>query len=154
MFSIVTEAVVFLMCVHGLSGTAQQQPMVVAQVRVVVERLARRLGYDEVAAAIPEEHRKLLTHIRKQKTKKLKLDKAEQARCSCLPLLATADCCTVCCEYKLLLHVLVPGLALGTFWSACAQSIVLVSILLEFELVLSVASSVGGWYLLYAFGVS
>lgn len=48
------------------------------KVRVVVERLARRLGYDEVANAIPEEHRKLLTHIRKQKTRKLKLDKAEQ----------------------------------------------------------------------------
>ena len=48
------------------------------QVRVVVERLARRLGYDEVASAIPEEHRKLLTHIRKQKSRKLKQDKAEQ----------------------------------------------------------------------------
>lgn len=77
---------------------SNKQPMVVAQVRVVVERLARRLGYDEVAAAIPDEHRKLLTHIRKQKTKKLKLDKAEQARCPCLPLLATAQCCTMCCK--------------------------------------------------------
>lgn len=59
--------------------------MLMWQVRVVVERLARRLGYDEVAAAIPEEHRKLLTHIRKQKTRKIKLDKAEQACCSLHP---------------------------------------------------------------------
>lgn len=54
------------------------------QVRVVIERLARRLGYDEVAAAIPEEHSKLLTHIRKQKTRKVKLDKAQQASSSFL----------------------------------------------------------------------
>ena len=48
------------------------------QVRVVVERLARRLGYDAVASNIPEEHRKLLTHIRKEKTRKLRDDKAEK----------------------------------------------------------------------------
>lgn len=45
---------------------------------MVVERLARRLGYDTVAANIPEEHRKLLTHIRKEKTRKLRDDKAEK----------------------------------------------------------------------------
>ncbi len=50
------------------------------QVRVVVERLARRLGYDAVADNIPEEHRKLLTHIRKEKTRKLREDKAEKVR--------------------------------------------------------------------------
>ncbi|DBA66455.1 TPA: hypothetical protein ACH3X2_002431 [Trebouxia sp. C0005] len=48
------------------------------KVRVVVERLARRLGYDAVAENIPEEHRKLLTHIRKEKTRKLREDKAEK----------------------------------------------------------------------------
>ena len=40
------------------------------QVRVIVERLARRCGYDAVAAAIPEAHRKLLTHIRKERVRK------------------------------------------------------------------------------------
>jgi len=35
-----------------------------------VERLARRCGYDAVAAAIPEAHRKLLTHIRKERVRK------------------------------------------------------------------------------------
>lgn len=50
----------------------------------MVERLARRLGYDAVAANIPEEHRKLLTHIRKEKTRKVRDDKAEKV---CLRLL-------------------------------------------------------------------
>lgn len=45
---------------------------------MVVERLARRLGYEAVAENIPEEHRKLLTHIRKEKTRKLREDKAEK----------------------------------------------------------------------------
>ena len=49
---------------------------------MVVERLARRLGYDVVAANIPEEHRKLLTHIRKEKTRKLRDDKAEKVTSS------------------------------------------------------------------------
>ncbi|KAL3148459.1 hypothetical protein ABBQ38_013906 [Trebouxia sp. C0009 RCD-2024] len=48
------------------------------KVRVVVERLARRLGYDAVAANIPEEHRKLITHIRKEKSRKLRDDKADK----------------------------------------------------------------------------
>lgn len=51
------------------------------QVRVVVERLARRLGYDAVAANIPEEHSKLLTHIRKEKARKLRDDKADKVPC-------------------------------------------------------------------------
>ena len=38
--------------------------------RVIVERLARRCGYDAVAGAIPESDRKLLVHIRKERTKK------------------------------------------------------------------------------------
>ena len=59
-----------------------------SQVRVVVERLARRLGYDAVAAAIPEEHRKLLTHIRKEKTRKLRDDKAEKVGCALCPALS------------------------------------------------------------------
>lgn len=48
--------------------------------RVVVERLARRLGYDAVAANIPEEHRKLITHIRKEKSRKLRDDKADKVQ--------------------------------------------------------------------------
>ena len=40
------------------------------QVRVIVERLARRCGYDAVAAVIPESDRKLLVHIRKERVKK------------------------------------------------------------------------------------
>jgi ribosomal RNA-processing protein 12 len=40
------------------------------QVRVIVERLARRCGYDTVAAAIPEGDRKLLAHIRKERLRK------------------------------------------------------------------------------------
>ena len=45
---------------------------------MLVERLARRLGYDAVAAQMPEEHRRLLTHIHKEKTRKLRDDKAEK----------------------------------------------------------------------------
>ena len=37
---------------------------------MIVERLARRCGYDAVAAVIPESDRKLLVHIRKERTKK------------------------------------------------------------------------------------
>eukprot|EP00899_Mesostigma_viride_P010128 jgi/Mesvir1/19116/Mv12859-RA.1 len=37
------------------------------KVRVIVERLVRKYGYDAIAVAIPEEHAKLLTHIRKMK---------------------------------------------------------------------------------------
>lgn len=39
------------------------------QVRMVVERLARRVGFEVVAAAMPEQHAKLLTHIRKEKNR-------------------------------------------------------------------------------------
>ena len=45
-----------------------------------MERLARRLGYDAVASNIPEEHRKLLTHIRKEKSRKLREDKADKVQ--------------------------------------------------------------------------
>eukprot|EP00271_Cylindrocystis_brebissonii_P012543 TRINITY_DN3123_c0_g1_i1.p1 TRINITY_DN3123_c0_g1~~TRINITY_DN3123_c0_g1_i1.p1 ORF type:complete len:429 (-),score=108.54 TRINITY_DN3123_c0_g1_i1:301-1473(-) len=37
------------------------------KVRVILERLVRRCGYDVVARGIPEQHAKLLTHIRKTK---------------------------------------------------------------------------------------
>ena len=56
---------------------------------MVVERLARRLGYDAVADNIPEEHRKLLTHIRKEKSRKLREDKAEKV--------CYANFCWHCC---------------------------------------------------------
>ncbi|KAK9818389.1 hypothetical protein WJX72_011834 [[Myrmecia] bisecta] len=42
------------------------------KVRVVVERLARRCGYDAVADKIPEGDRKLLTHIRRERLRKEK----------------------------------------------------------------------------------
>lgn len=42
------------------------------QVRMIVERLVRRLGYDTVADCIPEDDRKLLTHIRKDQARKQK----------------------------------------------------------------------------------
>lgn len=41
-----------------------------AQVRTIVEALAKRCGYDAVAAGIPESDAKLLVHIRKQKERK------------------------------------------------------------------------------------
>ncbi len=40
------------------------------QVRVIVERLVRRLDYETVAEHIPEADRKLLTHIRKEQQRK------------------------------------------------------------------------------------
>lgn len=42
------------------------------KVRVVVERLARRCGFDAVSAAMPESDSRLLTHIRKEHNRKLK----------------------------------------------------------------------------------
>ena len=40
------------------------------QVRVIVERLARRCGYDAVAAAMPAGDRRLLSHIQKEMLRK------------------------------------------------------------------------------------
>lgn len=37
------------------------------QVRVILERLARRCGFQAVSESIPEKDRKLLAHIRKEK---------------------------------------------------------------------------------------
>ena len=42
----------------------------VRQVRVIVERLARRCGYDAVAAAMPAGDRRLLSHIQKEMLRK------------------------------------------------------------------------------------
>ena len=70
----------------------------VEQVRVVVERLARRLGYDPVAANIPEEHRKLLTHIRKEKTRKLRDDKAEKVHFFLFPTVSPSLLCIPICK--------------------------------------------------------
>eukprot|EP00850_Spirogloea_muscicola_P009487 SM000053S17444 [mRNA] locus=s53:449406:462681:+ [translate_table: standard] len=49
------------------------------KVRVIVERLVRRCGYNTVAAVMPEEHIKLLQHIRKTKEReeKKRLEKTE-----------------------------------------------------------------------------
>jgi hypothetical protein len=40
------------------------------QIRVIVERLVRRCGYEAVAAACPPGDAKLLSHIRKQTSRK------------------------------------------------------------------------------------
>ena len=40
------------------------------QVRVIVERLARRCGYDAVAAAMPQGDKRLLSHIQKEMLRK------------------------------------------------------------------------------------
>ncbi len=45
----------------------------VPQVRVVVERLAKRCGFEEVAKHIPESDARLLTHIRKEHNRKQRL---------------------------------------------------------------------------------
>lgn len=42
----------------------------IMQVRLIVEKLAKRCGFDVVEAAIPEGDTKLLTHIRKERTRK------------------------------------------------------------------------------------
>jgi ribosomal RNA-processing protein 12 len=39
-------------------------------VRLIVEKLARRCGFDAVEAAMPESDTKLLTHIRKERAHK------------------------------------------------------------------------------------
>lgn len=49
------------MCPEGLGW---------AQVRVIVERLARRCGYDAVAGAMPQGDRRLLSHIQKEMLRK------------------------------------------------------------------------------------
>jgi len=43
------------------------------KVRVIVERLARRCGYDAVAEAMPKSDTRLLAHIRKEKARKQRL---------------------------------------------------------------------------------
>ncbi len=60
----------------ALACLAQMMIVVFVQVRVIVERLARRCGYDAVSAKIPEGDMRLLTHIRKDATRKAKLKRA------------------------------------------------------------------------------
>ena len=50
-----------------------------AQVRVIVERLARRLDYETIASNMPEGDRKLLTHIRKEQQRKQRIRGQSQA---------------------------------------------------------------------------
>ena len=45
-------------------------PVRCIQVRIIVERLAKKCGFAEVDKHIPEAHKKLLTHIRKQTNRK------------------------------------------------------------------------------------
>jgi ribosomal RNA-processing protein 12 len=54
--------------VHLRFGTSASIP----QVRVIVERLARRCGFDDVAAHIPPSESRLLTHIRKEHNRKVR----------------------------------------------------------------------------------
>ena len=49
------------------------------QVRVIVERLVRRLDYDSIASHMPEGDRKLLTHIRKEQQRKQRIRGQSQA---------------------------------------------------------------------------
>jgi hypothetical protein len=44
--------------------------LIICQIRVIVERLVRRCGYEAVAAACPPGDAKLLSHIRKQTSRK------------------------------------------------------------------------------------
>ena len=55
-----------------LAGPMQalREKCAVRQVRVIVERLARRCGYDAVAAAMPAGDRRLLSHIQKEMLRK------------------------------------------------------------------------------------
>ena len=61
---------------------------VTVQVRVIVERLARRCGFQAVSQHIPEKDRKLLAHIRKEKQrherKRQGASEADGVRVSCL----------------------------------------------------------------------
>jgi len=54
-------------------------------VRTIVERLARRCGYDAVAAAMPAGDKRLLQHIRRETLRKqrLRADVGSQVRGSC-----------------------------------------------------------------------
>ncbi len=62
---------------------------------MVVERLARRCGFDAVSKLIPEQHRRLVTHIRKERVRKdrIRAGNAEQVRplCNWLKLGCTAS---------------------------------------------------------------
>ena len=49
------------------------------QVRVIVERLVRRLDYETIASNMPEGDRKLLTHIRKEQQRKQRIRGQSQA---------------------------------------------------------------------------
>ena len=48
----------------------------------MVERLARRCGFDAVSKLIPEQHRRLVTHIRKERVRKerIRAGNAEQVK--------------------------------------------------------------------------
>lgn len=66
------------------------------QVRVIVERLARRCGFQAVSQHIPEKDRKLLAHIRKEKQrherKRQGASEADRVRTSC-----SGWCRRLCC---------------------------------------------------------
>ena len=57
-----------LVAQFGLGFRVAQPPSTypALQVRVIVERLARKCGFEEVERHIPEAHRRLFSHIRKQ----------------------------------------------------------------------------------------
>lgn len=47
------------------------------KVRVILERLAKKVGFEPLAKCIPESHKSLLTHIRKQMSRKDRLKSAQ-----------------------------------------------------------------------------
>lgn len=49
------------------------------KVRVIVERLARRCGFEAMAAAMPAGDMRLLSHIRKEHARKVKRKSASRA---------------------------------------------------------------------------
>ena len=79
---------------QGLLSTCKpwQTPDMWRQVRVIVERLARRCGYEAVAGAMPPGDKRLLSHIRKEVLRKQRT-RASQAGSQVRPhALAPAPC--------------------------------------------------------------
>lgn len=57
-------------CSFDLLRVGSERFRTADQVRLIVEKLARRCGFDEVEAAMPEDDTRLLTHIRKERARK------------------------------------------------------------------------------------
>lgn len=90
-----------------------------SQIRVIIERLAKRCGFDAVAQHIPQQHARLLTHIRKQHNRKVRRrSEAGSQVCGCLPAcICIALCCVVMCV--LLLYGDMWGLSRVPYMCSC-----------------------------------